>query len=146
MAGCGSNAFWVYGSTLQMGDAGTPEVFTTIAEVKDMDFSFERDEIEVTSQDSTNGWRQFIPGFRDAGELSFEANWLPTNATHDDVTGLLEQFKDDDCHNFKLILPDTILTIAFTAFVTNFEVDLPLEEQGNLSITLRMTGEPTFTY
>jgi hypothetical protein len=49
---------------------------------------------------------------------------------------MLETFNDDDLHNWKIVLPDTVKTISFAGFVTGFEPDLPLEEQGQLSITI----------
>ena len=136
-----SSAFWAYGSVIQLGDGATPEVFTAIAEVIDISPpSMSRDDIDVSNQDSTSGWREFIPGWRDGGEMSFNCNWLPTNATHDENTGLLSTFTDDDRHNWKLILPDTVKTLSFAGFVTGFEGDLSLEEQADLSITIKISG------
>lgn len=142
-----SNAFWVYGSSLQMGDGATPtENFTTVAEVKDITPPpFSRDSIEVTNQDSSGGWREFIAGWRDGGELTFEVNWLPTNATQDQNTGLVAQFLDDDNHNYRVILPDAIATISFAGHITNIEGDLPLEDAGTASVTIKVSGAVTIT-
>jgi predicted secreted protein len=142
-----SNAFWVYGSKLKLGDGGTPtEVFTSIAEVIDLTPpALSRDSIDVTNQDTTNGWREKIPGFRDGGEVTFNCNWLPTNATHDATTGLLSTFNDNDLHNWQIVLPDAITVVAFAGFLTGFEPDLPLEEQGQLSITITVSGPVTIT-
>jgi len=141
-----SNAFWVYGSSFQIGDGATPENFATVAEVRDMTApSFQRDTIEVTNQDSSGGFREFIAGWRDAGEVTLELNWLPGNATHDESTGLLSHYLDDEVRNYKLILPDTVLTIAFAGVITDFPPDLALESQGTVSVTIKITGEPTFS-
>jgi predicted secreted protein len=142
-----SNAFWVYGSKLKLGDGGTPtEVFTSIAEVIDLTPpALSRDSIDVTNQDTTNGWREKIPGFRDGGEVTFNCNWLPTNATHDATTGLLSTFNDNDLHNWQIVLPDAVTVVAFAGFLTGFEPDLPLEEQGQLSITITVSGPVTIT-
>ncbi len=139
-----SSAFWAYGSTLQLGDAATPEVFTSVAEITELTPpQMSRDEIDVTSHSSSDGYREFISGLRDGGEVTFKANWLPTNSTHDGTTGLLETFNDNVNHNWKIILPNTLITIAFTGFLTAFEPDLPLEEQGQLSGTIKVSGKPT---
>jgi predicted secreted protein len=141
-----SNAWWVYGSSLQMGDGEVSEAFTTIAEVRDINPPQPtRDAIEVTNQDSTDGWREFISGWRDGNELVFDANWLPTNATQDGSTGLWEQFNDDELHNYKLILPDTLATVTFAGFIQNFDPDMALENQGELSVNIKISGKVTIT-
>jgi len=80
---------------------------------------------------------------RDGGEISGKANWLPTNATHDGTTGLLESFNDNANHNWKIILPNSLITISFVGFLTAFEPDLPIEEQAQLSFTIKVSGKPT---
>jgi predicted secreted protein len=141
-----TSAFWAYGSALQIGDGAASEAFTSIAEISELTPpSMSRDAIEVTTMGSTSGFREFIPGWRDGGEVSIVANWLPTDTTHDGTTGLLESYLDDDEHNWRIVLPDSLATIAFTGFITAFEPDLPLEEQGKLSCTIKLTGVPTVT-
>lgn len=139
-----SNAFWSYGSKLQLGDGATPEVFATIAEVIDITPPpLSRDTIDVTNQDSANGWREKLPGFRDGGEVTFKCNWIPTNATQDQTTGILSTFDDELVHNWKIILPDATTEVTFGGFLTGFEPDLPLEEQGQLSVTITVSGPVT---
>jgi predicted secreted protein len=87
-----------------------------------------------------NGWREKIPGFRDGGEVTFKCYWLPTNSTHDASTGLLSTFMDNNLHHWKIVLPDNVTTVAFSGFLTGYEPDLPLEEQGQLSVTITVSG------
>ncbi len=141
-----SAAIWAYGSLLQLGDGASPEVFTSVAEITELTPpAMSRDDIDVTSHQSSDGYREFISGLRDGGEVSFKANWLPTNSTHDGTTGILETFNDDVNHNWKIILPNTLITIAFSGFLTAFEPDLPLEEQAQLSGTIKVSGKPTIS-
>lgn len=137
-----SSAFWAYGSKLQIDDgAGN---YSDIAEITELAGpKMSKDSIEVTSHASASGYREFIAGMRDGGEVSFKANWLPTNTTHDGTTGLLESFNDDVNHNWKIILPNTLITITLVGHLTAFEPDLPLEEQGQLSGTIKVSGKPT---
>jgi predicted secreted protein len=139
-----SSAFWAYGSVLQVGDGASPEVFTAVAEITELKPpNMSRDNIEVTTHSSSDGYREFIPGLRDGGEVSGVANWLPTNATHDEDTGILETFNDDELHNWRIVLPDTLATISFAGFLTAFEPDLPLDGQGKLSFTIKISGKAT---
>ena len=137
-------AIWAYGSKLQIGDGAGSEAFTDVAEIVELTPpAMSRDEIDVTSHNSADGYREFISGLRDGGEVSFKANWLPTNTTHDGTTGLLESFNDNANHNWKIILPNSLITISFVGFLTAFEPDLPLEDQAQLSGTIKVSGKPT---
>ena len=137
-----SSAFWAYGSLLQISDDSGN--YSTIGEVTELTPpQMSRDDIDVTSNSSSDGYREFIGGLRDGGEVTFKCNWLPTNSTQDGTTGLLESFNDNINHNWKLILPNTLITITFVGFLTGFEPDLPLEEQGTLSGTIKVSGKPT---
>lgn len=142
-----SSAFWAYGSDFKMGNGATPEVFTAVAEVIDIDGpSMTRDSIEVTSQDSTSGWREFISGWRDGDSLTVTANWLPTNATHDGTTGMFEHFTDNENHNYQIVLPTAIgLTIGFAGHITGFPVNLPLEEQAQVEFEIKVSGAVTIS-
>lgn len=138
-----SAAFWAYGSTLQLGNGATPEVFMDIAEIIDLTPpNMSRDEIDVSNHDSSDGYKEYIPGWRDGGEVAVRANWLPTNTTHDATTGMLASFNNDDAHNWRIVLPNNLLTIPLRGFLTAFEPDLPIEEQGDLTMTIKVTGKP----
>lgn len=142
-----TSAFWAYGSKLQLGDGTTPtEVFADIAELLELTPPNEsRDDIDVSNHQSPNATRESIPGWRDGGEVEFKANWLPNNATHDSVTGLRSIYNDNLNHNWKIILPDDILTIEFAGHLSKLEGELPLEEQGTLSGTIKVSGTITYT-
>jgi predicted secreted protein len=139
-----SDAFWAVGSQFKTGDGATPEVFTAVAEVKDIvPPQMERDSYEVTHHGSSDGYREYIPGWRDGTDAEFLLNWLPNNTTQDETTGLLSQFNDDELHNFQIVLPDSIATLAFAGFITAFNPETPLENGADLSITIKISGKVT---
>ena len=143
-----SSAFWAFGSKLQYGDAGTPETFVDIAEVTKIKFSgLDRDDIDVTNHSSPGGGQETLPGLRKWGEVVVEANWLPTNATQNKTTGILASFSDNSYHNFKIILPNTLDTIAFSGYISKFDPgELDVKTAGTLSFTVKLASMPTFTY
>ena len=144
-----SNAWWAYGSDFKVGnDATGTETFATVAEVLDISGpSMSRDTIEVTNQDSASGWREYIAGWRDAGEISISANWIPAGATQDGTTGILSKFLDSDLHNYQIITPQCdgteTYTISMTGIVTGFGVNLPLTEQAKVDFSIKLTGAVT---
>lgn len=137
-----SNAFWSYGSLLQLSDGAVGGNYSSIAEITELTPpNMSRDTVEVTHHASPDGYKEFMGALRDGGEVSFKANWLPTNSTQDGTTGILEAFNDNDMHYWKIILPNTLVTLSFAGVVTAFEPDLPLEEQGSLSCTIKVSGK-----
>lgn len=135
-----------HGTQLQIGDGGSPETFTTIAEVLDISGpSVEVDTEDVTSHDS-GGWREHIATLVDAGEVEFEINFIPGNATHGPTAGLWQKLVNRAKGNYKLIFPTTpVTTCQFSAYVTNFELEAPVAGVLRASVTLRVIGAPTWS-
>ena len=141
-----TQAFWAYGSIIQLGDAATPEVFTAVAEITELNFlDMSRDKIVVTNHASPSGYHEKLPGMRDAGKIGVKANWLPNNSTQDEVTGILAKFNDDVLHNWKIIAAGSVVTAAFTAYVGKFKAVLPLDKQGELEFELEISGKPAIS-
>jgi len=134
-----------FGTLLKIGDGGDPETFTTIAEVSSISGpGLSLDTIDVTHHSSTAGWREFVGGLLDAGEVSFDINYTPTDATHDASTGLIKDMVDRTVRNFQLVFPDTgNTTWSFSALVTGFEPSEPIDDKLAASVTLKLTGQPT---
>lgn len=141
-----SNATAAFGVIFAIGDGGSPEAFTNVAEVKDFDGpSLDRNTYEVTHHSSPNRWREFIPGLRDAGETSFTLNWIPSDTTQDRTTGLLSHYLDDQIHNYRIIYPDSgAEQITFPGIMTAFEPSAPVDGVLEAEVTIKIAGEPTF--
>lgn len=135
-----------FGSLLKIGDGGNgAEVFTTIAQVNSLSGpGLTMDPIDVTHHGSTAGWRQFVGGLFDAGEVTFEINYDPVAATHDASTGLLSDMEGRTVRNFQLVFPDAgATTWGFAALVTAFEPGMPIDDKLSASVTVKVSGQPT---
>jgi hypothetical protein len=99
---------------IQLGDAATPELFATIAEMKTIEPpEATAKSIDVTSHDSVKA--EFINGYVDEGELSLAGNW--TGAASQ--TGLVT-LTGGLRRNWQLCFPDWgQATQTFTAAVTD---------------------------
>lgn len=138
-----TNAVNAFGTLLKLGDGAAPEVFTTIAEVKDITGpGFEASTNEATNHSSAGAVREWLAGMLDAGEVSFDLNFLPNHATQDETTGLLSEFLSRSVSNYQLIFPNG--QINFKALVTGFEPSAPVDDVLTASVTLKVTGLPTF--
>ncbi len=141
-----SDALSSFGTLLKVGDGATPtENFTTIAEVRDISGpKLEQETEEVTSHGSPGGWKEYVGTLLSAGEVTFDLNFVPTEATHNPSTGLIADLKNRVKRNFQLVFPDASTTTwAFTALVTGFEPDEPVAGSLSAAVTLQVTGQPT---
>lgn len=137
-----TNATPAYGTFLKMGDGATPETFSTVAEVNDLDLP----EIKANYEDVTNhdsaGWEESIPTLLSGGEVGFKVNWLPTHATQNETTGLLYATLNRVKKNWKIVLPNNVKTFSFAAYVS---VKPSAKVKGALEadIKLKITGPVT---
>lgn len=134
-----------HGVLVKMSDGGSPEVFTTIAEVLDVSGpGFKLTSIDVTNQDSTNHWREKIGGLLDGGQLTFSCNWIPSGTTQGNTAGLLYLLRTRTKRNVKVVWPDSLSTTwTLPVIVTEFSPDNAQDGQMKVSITLDVAGEPT---
>lgn len=140
-----SSALHAIGTLLKRGDGGSPETFTTVAEVLSITGpGLTSDIIDVTNHDTSNGFREFIMGLQDGGEFQFSINYIPTNSTHNATTGLLDAFEDKERGNWKLVFPDGATTTwTFQAVVRTVAIRAPIDGQLTADVTLKISGKPT---
>lgn len=101
--------------------------------------SMTREQIDVTSLDSTGGYREFIAGFRDAGTISLSMNF--TRSTYELMQG---DFEDDDNQNYEIVLPDDELTsIEFEGIVTEMPLSITADDKVTVDVTIKISGEIT---
>lgn len=132
-----------HGTLLLVGDGATPtEAFTTIAKIKDIGGpGFNRGTHDASTQ--TTDWGEVVPGIKMGGQVTFDINLIPDEATHDHVTGLLKDFIDGVKRNFQLVFPDDAATVwQFAGFVLNYEPSAPVDGLLTASLTVEITGDP----
>lgn len=134
-----------FGTLLKIGDAASAETFTTIAEVRDIKGpSLELATEDMTNHSSTNGWEESIGTILSGGDVQFELNWIPGNATQSYSAGLLKDMVNRTLRNFQLVIPAASnVTWSFSAYVVKFPPDLPVKGGQRVSVTLKISGYPT---
>lgn len=138
-----TNARIGHGTLFKIGDGATPtEAFTTVAEVTSLKPpSMSRDAVDSTHSESADGWREFIAGLKDGGEVTLEINFDAGSATTD---LLMDQFATSVVGNKKITFPDGS-EFAFAALLTNFEPDAPVDDKMTASVTFKVSGKPVLT-
>jgi predicted secreted protein len=128
-----------YGVLFKIGNGASPEVFTTVAEVTSITPpSLARDAIDATHEESPSGWREFIGGLKDGGEVSIELNFIPGHAT----TAILLAEIEAAAGN-KQIVFTTGEIFSFSALCTAFEPEAPMDDKMVATATYKVTGKPT---
>jgi predicted secreted protein len=135
-----SDAIAGVGAQFKFGDGTSDEGFDALAEVNSITKSgMSREQIDVTSLDSTDGYREFIGGFRDGGEYVLNMNF-----TRDNYILLLGEFEDDDSRNIQVSFPDTGNTIEEVAgIVTDLGYAIVTDDKITLDVTIKVTGAPS---
>lgn len=136
-----SNALEAQGMLIKIGNGASPEVFTTISEIKT--FSGPTGSaavIDVTDLSSTAKEKRM--GLADEGQLSFTINYIPDNTQH---TLLRTRRASRVETNFKMVFTDDSpsTTWSFSAFVTGFAVSGAVDNVVEANVTLEITGSIT---
>lgn len=136
-----TNAFSGVGSSFSKGDSTSNEGFTAIPEIKSLTSSgIDAAEIDVTSIDSSLGFREFITGFKDPGTVT-----LTVNFTRDGYDDFLADVNANTSRNYKLILGDSTNTeFVFLARVSNLgDPEVNPDDAVTFTVTLRKSGATT---
>lgn len=99
------------------------------------------DTIDTTSLDSDGGYRTFIGGFKDAGEVSISGFFNPGDPGQ---AAVYAAFQSGDTKECTIVFPAALgASWEFSAVVTGFSTGAELEEAVSFEATLKVSGEPT---
>ena len=139
-----SDALLGLGIVYEIDDGTNPTTpsFDAIGEVFDVNPPNQQtDEVEVTHYGSTGGYREFIPGLKDGGEVSFQINWIPADPT--DII-LRDLHSNGETRIHRITFPNDA-KIEFPGWVKGFERGTPLDDRMTGTVTVRVTGPSTYT-
>ncbi len=116
---------------------------TAIAELTGIDgLSVSADTIETTTLDTTGGYRTFVNGLKDAGEVSITGHF--NNTAH---SPFMTDFEAGTSTAYTIEFPDKATTKGtqwtFTAVVTAFKTGVEMEGLITIEATLKVSGKPT---
>lgn len=101
----------------------------------------ERGTIDVTTLDTTGGYREFIGALRDGGEVSFTMIFSA-------ATFLIAKshFEDDQPKQYAIILPDDDgTTFEFDGLLKSLPVDISGDDAVQSSVSIKVSGEPVLS-
>lgn len=138
-----SNAISGLGTKFYRWDADAGE-WSALAEVSSISGpGMTRDFIDVTSLDSTGGYREFISGFRDGGTIN-----LTMNFTRDTYDLMKEDFENDSAVHYEIVLPDKgsegsdiNTSFEFKGLVTELPLEIPTDDKVTANVTIKIDGK-----
>lgn len=99
------------------------------------------DTIDVTDLANEDGYREKLPGFKDAGEVGGSGFLDGEDNGQDECYSLLDSGDVVDC---QIVFPPKIgKTWSFKAGITKFSTSAALEDAVTFEISLAVSGKPT---
>lgn len=130
------------GTTLTKTMSGSEVADLVIADLTSIgEIGVESDEIDVTTLDSTGGYKQFIAGFKDAGEVSL-AGIVKSEDAMESMLALAESQAEEEW----TIETTSGSTWVFDGFVKSFkEGEATVDGVREFSSSIRVSGAPAYT-
>ena len=137
------------GAILQHSPSSDGVTFTTIAALTEIgEFGVgEGDDIDVTSHDSPDGYREFIRGLVDAGEISFTGQWNAAASQQLPISGAATGITTGPTTSldfFKIVLPASLGTWNGRGYWKSFMLNPQLDDLLEFSGAIKISGKPTF--
>jgi len=97
-----------------------------------------RDVTDVTSLNSTDGYKEFIAGFRDSGTVVFGMNFV-----REDYDVMKADFESNTLQNYEVVLPDADKTsFEFVGLVTELPLTIGADKV-TTEVTIKISGKVT---
>lgn len=99
---------------------------------------------DVTTHDSTGAVEEHVATIIRSGEVSFDIEYDPVAATHDNTTGLISRLSSKAISQYQIVFPDAAGTMwTFDGWTSGFEPGEPHDGALTASVTVKVTGSPT---
>lgn len=130
------------GTTLTKTKSGSEEADLVIANLTSIgEIGVESSEIDVTTLDSDSGYKEYIAGFKDAGEVSL-AGIIKSEDAMEAMLALAESQELEEW----TIETESGSTWVFDGFVKMFkEAEATVEGVRGFSASIRVSGAPSYT-
>jgi predicted secreted protein len=98
-----------------------------------------RETIDVTTLGSTDGYREFIAGFRNPGTVV-----LAMNFTRNGYDTMKDDFENDERQNYEMVFPDDDNTsFEFEGLVTELPLTIAADDKISMEVTIQISGKVT---
>jgi hypothetical protein len=103
----------------------------------------EADDVEIEELDPVDGYKRFLQGLKDGGEVAVTLNFDPNNQGH---TNLLADFDSGTTRNYKIVLPNNAGEWTIPGYVKGFKPsEIKAGEVIQAEVTIKVSGKPTLS-
>lgn len=128
------------GTTLKIGAESATTKVGGLTSIGGIEVS--ADTVDVTSLDTTGGYKEYLAGFKDAGEVSLEGYLDDADDGQAAVYAALNSGTVQKC---EIAFPNGAKW-TFDGIVAGFSTSASTEDAVTFSSTIRVSGNPTFTF
>lgn len=136
------------GTFLYHSDNGTDwDKIAVLSEVGEFGVG-EGDDIDVTNHDSQDGYREFIRGLVDAGEISFAGQWIGDASQELPIDGSntgIQNGPTTTMDYFMISLPDLLGDWEGRGYWKSFMINPQLDDVIEFTGSIKVSGKPTMT-
>jgi hypothetical protein len=134
------------GTLQKIGDGTSPEVFSTIGQVRSISGPSTKASVQdVTTHSTGTNWMERLAVLIDPGAISFPINYDAEDATHQFAAGMWADMIALTLRNFQTVFPAGIGELAYSAYITGHSFDIPVDNVLQATIELSITGAITAT-
>ena len=125
---------------VKIGDGATPETFTTIAGLRATTLSFNAQSIDITSNDSTDMWRELLSG-GGAKTATITGSGVFKDAASDAT--LRSVFFAQTLSNFQIVIP-SFGVVSGPFKIASLQYEGPFDGEVKITLSLASAGALSF--
>ena len=129
-----------HGSAFHRSSDGTSAgTFSSVGACRDINPpTLARDAVESTDNESEDGFREYIGGLKDAGEVSFEITFDPASA---ETTAFMLDYTTATPGYYKIVFPDAS-EWGFAGLLTSYAPVAAMADKMTANVTYKLSGKP----
>jgi len=129
------------GTAWKNGDGASPEVFSTVGEMRSFSQSGPTATVQdVTAHDTSGNWMAKLATLLDPGTISGLINYDNTDATHAFATGIWADLIALTNRNVQIVFPASMGQLDMGGYYSNHSFDFPVDNVLAANIEFAVSG------
>jgi hypothetical protein len=132
------------GTTLGIGDGASPEVFSSMGQLRAFSQSGPTATVQdITTHSTSANWMDKLGTLLDGGSVSGPINYNSTDATHAFSTGIWDDLVNLTVRNIRITFPNSNGTLDMGGYFSSHAFDFPVDNVLQANMEFAVTGAIT---